>query len=51
MGLLFHEVIKTGIFCLDSLGLTARRILRVSTWGSDQRQEKYQFTHAFGDSS
>jgi hypothetical protein len=51
MGLLFHQVIKAGIFCLDSLGLTARRILRVSTWGSDQRQEKYQFTHAFGDSS
>ena len=50
MGLLFHQVIETGRFSLDSLGLTARRILRVSTCGSDQRQEKYQFTHAFGHS-
>ena len=48
MGLLFHQVIETGRFCLNSLRLTARGILRESACGMEQRQKKHHFMHAFG---
>lgn len=51
MGLLLHQAVEASGFPLDSLGLTARAILRIGACGGEQRQEKYQFTHAFVVSS
>ncbi len=40
IGLLSHQAVKTGRFGLDSLGLAAGGILRISACGSKQRQKK-----------